>query len=647
MKNPKNPFFEIFPSFISGKKRTVKSDSDVEIEPEAQTEEVLEEETIGSKKYLFWFYLLSFLVLLSLFLRLFYLQIATGEQNRKRAEENRLRIRIAPAPRGIIYDRNQTPLVKNIATFYVEVYPTDLPTKKEDRLVLYQKLSQVLNIPLSEIEKLEEKRNSQEPVVLKEDIPQEEALILESKMIDLPSAAISKKPERQYLETKFGLAQLLGYPGKMSEEELKKHPDYIPSALIGKSGLEKYYEEYLRGQEGKQQVEVDSLGKVVRILASSPIQPGSSLTLSLDLGLQEQMVKSLSEMMEKAKAKGGVAVAVDPKTGSILGLVSLPSFDNNLFVKGIKKEDYERLIKDPQKSMFNRAVAGLYPPGSTIKPVVASAALEEKIISTSTSLYDPGEITIVNKYNPKIVYRFPDWKPGGHGKVDIYRAIEWSCDVFFYALGGGWQNIQGLGENRLTSWFSKFGLGKKTGIDLPGEEDGFVPTAAWKEKVKKEIWYQGDNYHLAIGQGDLLTTPLQLLNYTIALANGGTFYKPHLVTEIKNPEGQLIKQIEPEILAKDVVSKNSLEIVREGMRRVTKSGTARSLSDLPFSSAGKTGTAQNPFGEAHAWFISFAPFEDPQIATVVLLENGGEGSSVAAPVTKDILRYWLSERAKK
>jgi len=290
--------------------------------------------------------------------------------------------------------------------------------------------------------------------------------------------------------------------------------------------------------------------------------------------------------------------------------------------------------------MFNRAISGQYPPGSVVKPVVATAGLEEKIISASTTISDPGIITITNPYNPSIVYSYPDWKPGGHGRVDVEKAIEQSCDIFFYSVGGGWQNIKGLGAAKLAEWYEKLGLGKKTGIDIPGETEGFVPTSDWKEKTKKEIWYQGDTYHISIGQGDLLATPLQLLNYTMYFANGGTIYSPHFVEEIQSPEGSLLEKIEPKKIAENLASPSNISIVREGMKRVITQGTARSLSDLPFSLAGKTGTAQNPHGEPHAWFISFAPFDDPQIALVVFLENGGEGSSTASPIAKEILKYW-------
>ncbi len=633
---------KIFPQFMDDKDRTVNSDRDVDIELEPGTDSVIEEESIPSKKFNKFFYLLLVIVFLGLFLKLFNLQVVFGEKNRQKAEENRLRIRVSIAPRGIIYDRKKAPLVKNIASFSIEVYPNDLPTKKQDREEFYQKLSQIVNLPLPQVQKIDEKRNTQEPIVLKENLSQDEAILFESKIVNLPATKVVKKPQREYLDPKYSLSFILGYTGKITEEELKEHSNYTLTDNIGKSGLEESYEQFLKGEDEKQRLEVDSQGKVARILDSVSGKLGDSLVLSVDLGLQEQMVNSLDNMIKQTKVKNGVALAANPNTGEILGMVSLPSYDNNLFAKGIKQEEYQKLIQNEDKLLFNRAIAANYPPGSIIKPVIASAGLQEGVITKTTTISDPGIITITNKYNPSIVYNFPDWKPGGHGRVDIYKALEQSCDIFFYSVGGGWRNIKGLGAEKLSQWFSKFNLDKKTGVDLSGENEGFVPTVDWKEKTKKETWGQGDSYHVAIGQGDLTVTPIEILDYTMFFANGGKLIKPHLVSEIDTAEGQLIKKIEPEITASDFVSKDNIAVVREGMRAVITQGTARSLSDLPFSVAGKTGTAQNPHGEPHGWFIAFAPYENPQIAVVVLLENGGEGTTVAAPVAKEILQYWYN-----
>ena len=633
-----------FPEFLDDKKKNVHARKDIEIEPSSQTEDVIEENNFQSKKYVPYFYLIAGLVFVALFLRLFYLQVIEGKESKRRAEENRLRIRVEEAPRGIIYDRNNTPLVKNIPAFSVLIYPTDLPKEKDEREKLYQALSGLLKISVSDIKKVEQKRASIDPVIIKENISQEEAIILETKIESFPAVAINKTAKRNYQKTEFALSHILGYTGKMTGEEIAEHPDYVRTGSTGKNGLEYYYDSYLRGSDTKQTIEVNSSGKIVRILASSEGVIGDGLFTSIDAGLQEKMASSLSSAIEKSKGKGGVAIAADPNTGAILGMVSIPFYDNNLFSNNIDQSQYEKLVNDSQKPMFNRAIKGLYPPGSTIKPVIASAALSEKIISTKTTINDPGEIIIINKYNPSISYRFPDWKPGGHGSVNIYQALEWSCDIFFYALGGGWQNIKGLGINKMSAWLSKFGIDKKTDIDLPNEETGFIPSSSWKQEVKKESWYQGDDYHLVIGQGDLLATPIGLLNYTNFFANSGTFYKPKIVWEIKNIKNETVKKFEAEATTKDIVSKDIIDTTREGMRRVCATGTARSLSNLPFTCGGKTGTAQNPHGEPHAFFISFAPYENPKIAVVVLIENGGEGSSVAVPVARDILNYWIVER---
>lgn len=621
---PKNPFFQ---SNLD-KKRIVKSQEDFRVEPESEKE--AEEEAPLSKNSLFWFYFASLLVFLILFFRLFSLQILAKEFYKERAEENRLRIKITEAPRGIIYDRNRNALVKNVPSFSLEIYPTNLPTNKKERRELYEKLSSLLNLKIETFEKVEEKGLFYaEPIVLKEDLTREEALILESKLANLETVAIVKRPVREYLKTEAALSHLLGYTTRAS------------TSASGKTGLEAFYEEYLRGKEGKQKIEVDSKGKLVRILAASEPELGNNLILSLDIGLQEVAAKALSSMIEKQKAKGGVALALDPQTGFILSFVSLPTFDNNLFSWKIKKEDYEKLLKDPQKPFFNRALQGLYPPGSTVKPMVAAAALKEGVINLKTTIYDKGFIEIRNIYNPSIVYRFPDWK--AHGTVDLRKAIALSCDVYFYTIGGGYGQIKGLGEKKLLDWFSRFGLGQETGIDLFGEEKGFLPSPAWKKKVKKETWYQGDTYHLSIGQGDLLVTPIQMLEVLGALANGGTLYKPKLVSEITDPEGKTIKKFEPEIKNNQVVEKDILQVVREGMREAVLWGTAKALSDLNIEAGAKTGTAQNPSGPPSAWFMTFAPFENPQIAIVVLVEEGGEGHQAALPVAKEMLRYWFKK----
>jgi penicillin-binding protein 2 len=319
-------------------------------------------------------------------------------------------------------------------------------------------------------------------------------------------------------------------------------------------------------------------------------------------------------------------------------LVNLPSYDNNMFAKGISLDDYKTLITDPDKPMFNRAISGEYPPGSTFKLLVASAALQEGTITPSTTLDCPAAINIGS-------YRFPDWKT--HGLTDVRKAIAESVDIFFYAIGGGWNGITGIGIDKIKKYADEFGLGRTLGIDIPGEAPGLVPDQAWKQNKLGEHWYVGDDYHCAIGQGFITATPLQIANYTAAVANGGTVYKPHLVTSIKKNDGTEEK-IEPETLNRNFISESNLEVVREGMRQTVISGTAQPLKELPVQVAGKTGTAQ--FGgenKTHGWFTSFAPYDKPQIALAVLVEGGGEGFSTAEPVTKEVYQWYFEDRNKK
>jgi len=429
----------------------------------------------------------------------------------------------------------------------------------------------------------------------------------------------------------------MGYCGKITSEELKKNPEYLMTDYIGKTGLEASYEKYLHGKDGKQKVEVDSSGNIKKDLGVDLPENGADLRLGIDADLQKKIYDSLKTMTEATKTKTAAAVAIDPKNGEVLALVDIPSYDNNLFARGISADDYKNLISDESKPMFNRAVSGEYPPGSTLKPLVAAAALEEGTINSETSIDCHGGIRIGS-------YNFPDWKT--HGVTDVRKAIAESCDVFFYAVGGGWGNIPALGIDKIKKYASEFGFGKPLGIDIPGESSGLIPDQVWKLNHFGEKWYTGDDYHCAIGQGFDTVTPLQLASYTAAVANGGTVWKPHLVKSIKDSDGSEEK-IEPKILARNFISPANIEIVREGMRQAITSGSAQQLNDLGTAVAGKTGTAQfGEEGKTHGWFISFAPYNNPQIAMAVLVEGGGEGHSTALPVTKEVYKWYFEERNK-
>jgi penicillin-binding protein 2 len=517
----------------------------------------------------------------------------------------------------------------------VILVPSDLPESQSQRETILKNISSILNIEEDKLAEviLNQNTKSVNPVLLKENANQEQVLMLAEKLAGLPGIFLDNTAIRSY-ESSMIFAPVIGYDGKITKEELAGNPDYLMTDYIGKTGLEKEYEKELRGVHGAMQVEVDSSGNVKKNLGTISPQTGQDLFLNIDEGLQKIIYDKLTALTEKSESKTAAAVAIDPRNGKVLALVSLPSYDNNLFAQGISNQDYKNIIDNKDLPLFNRAINGEYPPGSTIKPAVAAAALSEGTITAETTVNDSSGAIHVG------AWRFGDWKT--HGVMNVRSAIAQSCDVFFYSVGGGYGNIPGLGMDRMKKYENLFGFGSPTGIDLLGESSGFIPDEKWKEDNKGEKWYIGDSYHAAIGQGDVTVTPLQLANYTAAIANGGTLYSPKIVNHIRSGDG-VDRFVEPEIIRKNFVNQNVLNIVREGMRQTVTEGSARSLNQLPVAVAGKTGTAQFGSNEkTHAWFISFAPYDNPEIAMIVLVEGGGEGSSTAVPVTKEVLDWYFS-----
>jgi len=401
--------------------------------------------------------------------------------------------------------------------------------------------------------------------------------------------------------------------------------------------LEYSWEKELKGINGHKNIEVDAFGRRKKVVSELEPVAGYNLKLSLDLDLQRQAEIVTKSWLLKTKTSRAAVIAMDPRNGHILALVSLPAYNNNLFARGLSQEEYDVFLNDENHPLFNRAISGELPSGSTIKPVVAAAALQEKIISENTSFLSVGGIYIGQWF-------FPDWKAGGHGLTDVRKALAESVNTFFYYIGGGYQDFVGFGVDRLVTYMRLFGFGEKTGIDLNGESAGFVPTPSWKEETKNEAWYIGDTYHIAIGQGDILVTPLQVANFTAAIANGGTLYRPSLVQSLLAENNQKIKDISPEIIRRDFIDPYNLQVVREGMRQTVTAGSARSLRVLPVSVAGKTGTAQwSSTKENHAWFTGFAPYENPEIVITVLVEEGREGSEVSVPIAQEILNWYFSQ----
>lgn len=609
-----------------------------------------------------------FLILILAFsllgLRLFWLQIIKGNNYRALAEGNRIRVESIDPKRGIIYSSNMTPLVQNEANFVLYLTPIDLPrdTLVRDELLrnlatilsgLPQKASQnkvnsgaelISDSPyFFEIkQKLDKIKygslESYRPLFIMDNIDYDSAMMLYLESQKMPGVSLSIKMRRKYLsseENLSSLSHLIGYTGKISEKELEIFGDeYSQIDYLGKTGLESFYENELKGLKGKKYIEVDALGREKKVVSQSLAEDGHSLLLSLDLALQ----KKIEELVKKHLAnnpgmKRVSVVALNPQNGEVLSLFSWPSFDNNNFSRGISQSEYSQLINDPHRPLFNRAVSGNFPSGSTLKPVIAAAALQENIIDERTSINSSGGIRVG-------AWFFPDWKAGGHGPTNVKKAIAESVNTFFYYIGGGYDKFKGLGIDKIIEYLNYFGLGRQSGLDLPQEASGFIPTPEWKKNNRGESWYIGNTYHVSIGQGDILTSPLQVANFTAYFANGGKLYRPHLVQKILDKDNNILREIEKELISKDFMSEKNVNIVREGMRQTVVSGSARRLSALPVEVAGKTGTAQwSSTKDPHAWFTSFAPYNDPKIALTVLVEEGKEGSRIATSIANDIL-YW-------
>jgi penicillin-binding protein 2 len=621
--------------------------------------------------------------------RLYQLQIIQGDYFQLWADRNRFRLVPLNASRGIIYDRQGNILVRNVPSFTVALIPAYLPDDPAEEEAVFQSLSGLLALPatrtssreiaqelglsaqevvamgiLSLQEMVDGVRNlaPYRPLVLKRNVDRDVVFQIEEEHLDLPGVLVEAEPVRQYPYDE-SISHLMGYIGPVPANQVKAYEAKgynINEDQVGLIGVEAAFEELLRGHKGEKYIEVDVAGREVNTVSENPPIPGKSLRLTVDLALQEQMTQALQRGLEQAGAGIGVAIAMNPQTGEILGMVSLPAYDNNLFSGGISAADYRRLSKDPYHPLINHAISGRHPPGSTFKIIPAAAALQEGVITRRTLIKCQGTMWLPDQ-------RFPD-DPGlgqtfycwihklnrGHGDMNIISGIAHSCDVYFYWLGGGFlDHFDGLGIERLTEYSRLFGLGESTGIEMPGENSGLVPTAKWKRINYSERWVTGDTYNMAIGQGYVLATPLQMLNATAAVANGGILYRPQILYQVLDDDGNMIQDFAPKVIRDLPIDPLHLATVVEGLEAAVVWGSAQGAYLDTVRVAGKTGTAEffdsdiPPDDEGnlptHAWFTAFAPVEAPEIALVVFVYNGGEGSDTAVPIAAEILRYYFGE----
>jgi len=571
--------------------------------------------------------LAGILIILVLIGRMFYLQILKGAYYRRQAEGNRTRYTRILAPRGIIYDCNGEELANNKPGVMVSlVRRTD--AYPEETL---ERLSQLLHIPLDEIkETIRLSGGSSEPIRLVRNASPDVVDKVEENLRYLPGVMLEVQPVRNYPNK--GLAvHALGYVGEISDYEIFQgaYSELKAGDIIGKFGLENYYDSYLRGEDGSYREEVDVAGRVVQIMDKVDPKPGQGLVLTIDAKLQRIAEEAVDRQLKAIGARGCAVVALDPNNGEVKALVSRPGFDPNWFVNGISEKNWKYLTTDPFHPMTDKVIAGEYPPGSTFKIVTGSAALEEKKVTPEELIYDSGRHWLIDMRNA-----------GGEalGYINFKRALAASDNVYFYEMGNR------VGIDLLDKYAREFGFGETTGIDLHGEAQGLIATPAYKKKVFDDDWYLGDTFNTAIGQGFTLATPIQVAEMLSAVATDGKRYKPHLVSKILNDDGSVAKTFEPEEEGKLPISESTLKLIQEGLEAVTEEGgTAAFLKNLPVPVAGKTGTAENPHGLEHGWFIAYAPAKKPQLVVVCIVEQGSYGTISAAPIVKSILEYVFTD----
>jgi penicillin-binding protein 2 len=583
-----------------------------------------------------WLMAMIVAVLITAALRLYYLQVIRHHDLAELADRNRIRIQRLPALRGLVFDRHHRPLVDTKPSFDAVVVPEDAPDLDTTIARLEKLLGE--NDFAKKIDDADDAgRPEYEPVMVAERLDWPQVVALETHQLDLPGVSLQVTPRRHYLYDSLA-AHLLGYVGEVTVKDLNRLPDYRMGDDIGKFGLERSWESTLRGDSGGQEIEVDSIGRRLRMLREIPERPGNSVVMSIDLDLQRVAEDAIGE-------RAGALIAIDPNTGYILAMASHPAFNPNIFTGGIQSSAWRELITDPSHPLENRVTQGIYPPGSTFKVVDSIAGLMDRTLTPSTSYNCPGGMWFGNR-------EYRCWRKQGHGNVAFHRAIVESCDVYFYNVG------QHLGVDRIAAWAHALGLGKKTGIDLENEKTGTIPSSQWKEHRFHERWYPAETLSVAIGQGYVNVTPIQLAELAAEVANGGTFYKPQFVKQIDDLDGTVVKTFPPIVESQTRIDPQALAQIRSAMGDVVNApdGTGHAAKIDGITVAGKTGTAQ-VVKEAqgartketalpdkyrdHGWFMAFAPVDHPKIAIACIIEHSGHGGSSAAPVVKAVMQKYF------
>ncbi|MDC4167454.1 penicillin-binding protein 2 [Photobacterium damselae] len=592
---------------------------------------------------------------------LYHIQVQEHEDYQTRSNDNRIKIVPVSPNRGLIYDRNGVLLAENRPVYSLEITSEKVPNLEETLLAL-QEIMGVTEDDITKFQKERRRTRRFKSVPILDQLNEEQVALFSVNQHRFPGVEVKAYLKRHY---PYGdaLTHVLGYVAKINDRDIKrlekaeKLSNYKATRDIGKLGIERYYEDQLHGTSGYQEVEVNSRGRVIRTLKYVPPIPGQDLKLNIDIALQLYVQELLTERSkdpetgkEVVKHKRGSVVVLDPKDDSILAMVSSPSYDPNLFVKGISGKNYRELLNNPDRPLVNRVTLGIYPPASTVKPLIAVAALTEGVVTTKTTRNDPGWWVIPNSTSRK----FRDWLRWGHGSVNIYKAIEESVDTYFY------QVAYDMGIDRLSTWMNKFGYGEYTGVDIHEESKANMPTREWKQARYRQPWYQGDTIPVGIGQGYWTATPLQIAKATSVLVNNGVVHRPHLL------QSTIEDGVETKTEFKDFppitgVKQSTWDVAKEGMHRVLYGhrGTARkAFYHTPYQAGGKSGSAQ-VFGLAenqkynadeleerlrdHALFTAFAPFEDPKVVVAMVLENAGGGSSNGGPIARKIFDHMLLE----